>query len=342
MVGGPSLEDVVRLGRGEGEQWNMPLSGLRLGMADLVERDRQREGASSLVDNINSALSSPLDPFTSTEAKSSSPHSFTILLTQVHKDAIRSTHTYPPTLTFGHPYPPITNLTYIRDFDTRLWSGLRVFDGFNGGLAKARKALAARLGLEVDSVREEKERILRASKESVPDGKSDRMTRALPHTHTKDESIYPSSLARMQASRPRSVPKPLAPPAPPPPPPSAPSLAAAQPSTANAPQDTLHGVNESLIDLAPPQTPPPTISFEEDLSTPEQRALDEHINALYDEPPKRLPNLSVRSLSDETHPDHIASYPEGKPVDAPTEEAKEAKEEEGGWLSKLFGGGEKK
>lgn len=315
----------------------MPLSGLRLGMADLVERERQRDGSSSLVDNTSSVSNTPSDPSTLTDAKSSSPHSYTILLTQVHKDAIRPTHSYPPTLTFGHPYPPITNLTYIRDFDTRLWSGLRVFDGFNGGLAKARKALAARLGLEVGSVREEKERILRASKESVPDGKSDRMTRvALPH---KDELAYPSSLARLQASRPRAVPKP---PAPPPSPPSALSPVADLPSSATPPQDTLRGVNESSFDLAPPQTPPPTDPVEDDLSTSEQRALDEHLNALYDEPPKRLPNLSVRSLSDETHPDHIASYPDGKPVDAPTEEAKGAKEEEGGWLSKLFGGGEKK
>ena len=87
---------------------------------------------------------------------------FTVVLTPLSAAAVRpASAAYPPSLTFAHPYEPITNATHFRAFETRLWPALRTFAGFGGGLDRARSAMIRRLGAETvtGSVEEERRKM---------------------------------------------------------------------------------------------------------------------------------------------------------------------------------------
>lgn len=317
-VGGPSLEDVVvlALGREEGEARTdvMPLRRVKPG--EMVGRERTRDGGllgEPLATDAGGSPAFKTDESAAATAAASSPApvaeagnsedaappddadrslSYTLVLTALSPSAVRpQTTTYPPSLTFGHPYPAETNVGPARAFETRLWPALRFFDGFAGGLAPAREAMARRLGIDgvTGGVEEEKRKAREGDRELLERRRAKAEDRLLPpHLRAPNGPSFlapragTTANARQSDDLPQRAPPPSLPPQlssasakPPPAPPRArpaavPSPAASLPSpsspspsspsssetseTSAAPAHPS-SANESTIDLAPSPSP---------------------------------------------------------------------------------------
>lgn len=290
---------------------------------------------------------------------------YTVVLTPLSKNAVRTAEeTYPPSLTFAHPYPPITNATHFRYFETRLWPALQTFSGFGGGLDRARSAMARRLGLEnITGSIEDERRKLRKLQATSGQNPASKPNRALA-PHLKTPKTPRASV--------------LAPRTPPPPGSSAPSpsllseklaqkLAAGASSPSKASDErakapdapkvpttdaaaSQRNTNESTFDL-PPTAASPEASAPAQTEDVATNALDH----LYEERPPVRPYLSVPSLAAVDEAAETAAA-EARAVDADvvrqprSGDSQSSTDEQNAaqtagqwrstsWLSKLFGGG---
>ena len=409
-VGGPSLEEVIRLGTGHDgdDTGGVRLPSRKLTLSELVEKGRAKgdtlvlatsdqpqaiaDEAEASENDLDASPTLPIVPKTtsptsapegeaaddemSEEAQEAAREAalrrsltYTVVLTPLSGNAIRrAEETYPPSLTFAHPYVPITNANHFRTFETRLWRALQTFAGFGGGLNRARSAMARRLGVEtVTGSVEDERRKLQEEEETGRWKLGPHPDRSLPpHLKTPRTSFL---APRTPPPPTRSAPPPSPAISSPRPPPAAatPSGAAderplmstdepAPPATSLASQ---RNTNESTLDLLPASPSTELASPAEPASASDGNVAESNtLNHLYEERPSVRPYLSVPSLvaEDEAAASAAAAAAtEGRKTDseAPTSAEQSGKQAEAdveqtpasspptSWLSRLFGSGGK-